>query len=191
MKKTMFLGLMVMLTLSFAVELPTSGPEWGVFRQTACQGFSAWIQAIGVMYEVPYFVWDEECYVPRMPYSDGELCYTICGEEGLWGYYDYIHWVCEEEYGPQSSECQNAKRGFYSAAKEARGMFSITKSAHLSFARQALYANYGLGECETDVEDVIDVIMYSNMAYRECMAEDSEDFFGFLDEFCGMCRESA
>ena len=198
MKKLMMLGLLMVLGFSFAQpEFPTSGLEWNALRQTTCQGFSAWIQTLGVYGEIPfgdpttYYLWDGGCYIPRMPYSEEDICEEVCDEGGVWDY--YIQWAitCSEgEFGPTSPECQARRMEFYSAAKSSRGMFSVTRSAQLLFARQALYTTYRLGECGTSTEDVREVIMLSNMAYRECLGADSEEFFGFLEGFCSdMCEE--
>jgi len=195
MKKIIFLGLLMVLGLSFAQPPPpTSGLEWSVFRQTTCQGVSAWVQTVGVegmlpfSESTPYYVWSDDCYVPEMPFKDYEVCYEVCYIEGVWWYYDWVYGMCGEN--PATPECQSAKREFYAVAKQARGMFATTQAAQLSFARQALFASKYHG-CDTSPEDVTNVIMFSNMIYRECMAQDPESFFGMLEEFCSICMPDA
>ena len=189
MRKLMFLGLLMVLGFSFAQpEFPTSGPEWGVLKQTICQGFPAWFQAMAV-YEVPYYVWDGECYVPEMPYSPGYICEEICDSEGVLDY--YIQWAItcsEREFGPTSPECQARSREFYYNAKLARGIFSTNKNAHILFARQALAASR-YHSCETSPEDVMEVMMISGTMVRECLGADSEEFLGYMEEFCSFCVE--
>ncbi len=185
MKKEMLLGLLL-LGLTFAQpEMPTSGMEWSVFKQTVCQGVPAWFQTMAVS-EAPYWIWDDECYVPEMPYSAGDVCDQICGEGGIWYYY-WVQYMDCEEYGAASPECQAAKREFYSSAKYSRGMFYTNMNAHMLFARRALMADRYHG-CGTGIETISDVIRMS-MFYNQCLAEDPnefvEDLIGFCEEECG------
>lgn len=181
MKKMMFLGLLMILGLSFAqLPPPTSGVEWNVFKQTTCQGLSA-MSLVYDIYGIPYYVGDT-CSQASMPYDMEDLCDQVCWDGGFYDYYFIMSMECNIN-GWGSPACFTAKNQFYSSARNARGMFSATNTAHLLAARQALYANR-MWLCGTDSSVVSEVLYESSLIYRECLSTDPDDFFGELGSFC-------
>ena len=186
MKKLMLMGLLVMLGLSFAPQMPPeSGPDWSMLAQTSCQGAIATYQAYDVGY-FPYQMYNGQCATPGMPYRYLTLCEQVCSQTGI-GWYYYMAWrTCEEE-GQASPECINAKMQFYSRASAARGMFSATRTAYLSAARQAIFA-YSRNYCTSYNWPGVVSQSLSGWAYeyRACLQDTSD----YMNEFCSdYCAE--
>jgi len=185
MKKLMLMGLLVMLGLSFAPQMPPeSGPDWSMVAHTACQGAVATYQAYDV-WKYQYQMYNGQCAISGMPYSYTTLCEQVCSQTGI-GWYWVMAWrTCEEE-GQTSPECINAKAQFYSRASAARGMFSATRTAYLSAARQAIFA-YGRGCTSYTWPEVVSRGL-SGWAYeyRACLQDTSD----YMEEFCAeYCAE--
>ena len=189
MNKLMFLGLLMILGLSFAqLPPPTSGVEWNVFKQSTCKGLSA-MSLVYDIYDIPYYVGDT-CTAAYMPYRMEDLCDQVCRDGGFYDYYLIMSMECNIN-GWSSPACFTAKNQFYSSARNARGMFSATNTAHLLAARQALYADR-MWHCGTDSSVVSEVLYESNSIYRECLATGGEDFFYNMGMFCnnGPCGDA-
>ena len=166
MKKMMFFGLLIIAGLSFAPQMPV-GPVWSTFQQACCQGLIAQGLTSAIYGNLYYISYGQTCDFPPMPYSSEALGNEMCGQGGLYYYYINVGRMCAGQ--EQSAACQNAYSQFYSKAAEARGMFSSSKKAYLSAARQALYANkYYL--CQTVSPSMVSYdLAFSNSMYRQCM----------------------
>ena len=169
-KQIAILGILLLAGVSFAVsrEVPT-GPAFNTLAQTCCQGEAAKYMVYTVYQQ--YFVWTGQgCDYPQMPYDWETLDMAFCDEEdGVWAYYMDMVETCHGQ--ERSAACFNAYRQFYSRASAARGMFSATKTAYLSAARQALYA-YQHELCQTVGPQTVNFnIAYSGNLYRECMQD--------------------
>jgi len=167
MKKMMFFALLAMVGLSFAPQMPT-GPVWSTFQQACCQGMVAQGLTNAIYNNLYYISYGQTCDFPPIPYDPETLYLEVCDQQdGLYFYYINVAMTCAGQ--EQSAACKNAYNQFYSKAAEARGMFSSSKTAYLSAARQALYANqYYL--CNTVGPGTVSYdLAFSSSMYRQCM----------------------
>jgi len=170
-KQIAILGILLLAGVSFAVsrEAPT-GPAFNTLAQTCCMGEVAEYQVIAVYMNGYAALNGQSCTQPTMPYDSNTIYFEICDEQdGVWAYYMDMVEACSGQ--EKSAECFNAYRQFYSRASAARGMFSATKTAYLSLARQSLYA-YMHQLCQTVGPQTVSFnIAYAGNMYRECMQD--------------------
>ena len=173
MKKMMFLGLLIMLGLSFAGRAAPTGPEWIVYSQTCCQAF----MLAGQPYIQGEYNWALDI--------EGNYKSVSCSSPSLLYYYDDIWDIMwfegsvSEYYGDMLSACMgsetspgclSAKNAFYSSARNARSIFATAKANYLLAARQDVSAYMG-GQCQDAMppgaisEDIYD----ATANYRNCI----------------------
>lgn len=174
------LGMLLLAGVSFAGIAPSTGPGWNTLAQTCCQGQVAQYLSFE-LYDYDYYAYSGGCEQIYPPYDPETIYFEFCSMEGgVWDYYMDVAETCYFE-GERSAACMNAYGQFYSRAASARGMFSATRKAYLSAARQSMYS-YMNGYCETSGPERINyALAYSGMMYRECM----QDPWNCIDE-CSM-----